>query len=94
MKLFITAALIFLSGCLMPGPNLDYIPDKELHPVGWDCPKAEDQSHFIAYLSPPCTWVPGGMYFKSCFDHYIANVEESRGCTRTTAASTGAVNVP
>jgi hypothetical protein len=91
MKLFFATALIFLSGCLTPGPNLGYVADRDMHPVGWDCPKGDDQSHWIAFLSPPCTWVPGGMFFKSCYDRYAANVMESRGCTQTpqTAATTG-----
>jgi hypothetical protein len=41
MKLLLASALLFVSGCLMPGPQLGYIPDKDIHIAGWDCPTAE-----------------------------------------------------
>jgi hypothetical protein len=83
---------VLFAGCLMPGPYVGYVADRDLHEAGWNCPKAEDQSHWIAFWSPPCSWVPGGLFSKSCEDHYVANVEESRGCTQAAANTPGATN--
>jgi hypothetical protein len=84
-------AATLLAGCLLPGPQVGYIADRDIHVAGWDCPKADDQSHWITFFSPPCSWLPGGLFFKSCTDHYVANVEKSRGCTQQATASTTTV---
>jgi hypothetical protein len=71
---------LLCAGCVPPAV-VYYMPDHpELHLAGWQCPK--DSGHWIAHTNPVCSWVPGGVFFKSCFDEYAASSYEARGCVR------------
>jgi hypothetical protein len=77
-----------VAGCLLPA-DVGYMPDPSLHTAGWTCPKNE--GHWVPHTNPPCTWIPGGLFFKSCMDEEVQTVNEARGCSpesSSTAVST------
>jgi len=74
-----------VSGCTPPA-SVAYLPDPTLASPGWRCPS---DRKFIAHVNPPCAWVPGGLMFKSCWDRYIADISQARGCVPATPATTG-----
>jgi len=75
-------ALLLLSGCTPP-VSVAYLPDPTLASPGWRCPS---DRKFIPHVNPPCAWVPGGLMFKSCWDRYIADISQARGCVRSPEA--------
>jgi hypothetical protein len=89
------AILVFglvLFGCVPPADVLVRVPDPNPghygHPFdeglipGWKCPALEDMPHLAAIANPPCSWVPGGVFFRSCRNELSARQMKAAGCVQ------------
>ena len=72
-------AFIVMTGCLGP-VSVDYYSDPRRSVPGWKCPPPDEMSHVVVRTTPPCAWIPGGIYFWSCSDADFAAAAEARGC--------------
>jgi hypothetical protein len=86
-------ALTSITGCAPP-ISMDYYSDPSLHLAGWKCPDPDKMSHLVTHSNPPCSWVPGGLLFKSCMDETVAGSETARGCVAESSATPASVPTP
>jgi hypothetical protein len=80
----------------VPDPNPEHYGhafDEGLIP-GWKCPALEDVPHFRVIANPPCYWVPGGVFVKSCRDELEARRMKAAGCVEVAKTTIWYMMIP
>ena len=88
------AALVFMVLVFFAGCFVAYEPDPSIHVAGWKCPDPDKMSHLVTYKVPACGWLPGAIFFKTCFDKTVVAVEEARGCVPEASPTPTATATP